>query len=153
MSEEPSALFEAVGLLHQGERAAARAALERLWATLAPGAVLERVVVCHYLADAQDSAADELAWDVRALALASSDPAPSVAQPVGGAMLSVESFFPSLHLNLAAGYEKTGDLERAREHVRMAAAGAARLPDTPMAQGTASAIARLAARLERGVEP
>ncbi|MFK0253568.1 hypothetical protein [Streptomyces sp. NPDC090445] len=59
---------QAVILLHAGDREEARNRLRELWSELGEdGAGLHRCTLAHYMADAQDDPADELAWDLRAL--------------------------------------------------------------------------------------
>lgn len=60
----------AVAIGHTESRPAAREALTLLWDELpaAGGRQLHRCVLAHHLADLQDEVADELAWDLRALA-------------------------------------------------------------------------------------
>ncbi|MFD0270577.1 hypothetical protein ACFVGY_29040 [Streptomyces sp. NPDC127106] len=62
---------QAVILLHAGDREEARNRLRDLWTELGEdGAGLHRCTLAHYMADAQDDPADELAWDLRALTAA-----------------------------------------------------------------------------------
>jgi hypothetical protein len=72
MSAEPPALewpviLEAVGGAQTGERPAGREGLLACWARTAPADHAYRCVLAHYLADVQDSLADEVAWDTTAL--------------------------------------------------------------------------------------
>ncbi|MFE3789029.1 hypothetical protein [Streptomyces goshikiensis] len=62
---------QAVILLHAGDREEARNRLGEIWAEIAAeGDSLHRCTLAHYMADAQDDPADELAWDLRALTAA-----------------------------------------------------------------------------------
>ncbi|MFF2398525.1 hypothetical protein [Streptomyces goshikiensis] len=62
---------QAVILLHAGDREEARNRLGEIWAEIgAEGDSLHRCTLAHYMADAQDDPADELAWDLRALTAA-----------------------------------------------------------------------------------
>ncbi|MFE3861574.1 hypothetical protein ACFXPT_14215 [Streptomyces goshikiensis] len=62
---------QAVILLHAGDREEARNRLAEIWAEIgAEGDSLHRCTLAHYMADAQDDPADELAWDLRALTAA-----------------------------------------------------------------------------------
>ncbi|MEU2395215.1 hypothetical protein [Streptomyces sp. NPDC007369] len=62
---------QAVILLHAGDREEARNRLRDLWTELGEdGTGLHRCTLAHYMADAQDDPADELAWDLRALTAA-----------------------------------------------------------------------------------
>jgi len=77
-----------------------------------------RCVIAHHMADLQERPEDELAWDLRALAAAEEVTDRRVKEH--DSSLAVRGFYPSLHLNLAASYRKTGDKVRARSHVAQA---------------------------------
>lgn len=138
---------QAVMLLHGGDREEARGRFLALWAEVGPdGDPLHRCTLAHYLADAQDDPADELAWDLRAL---------SAAQELTGrrpvprrARLAARAFSPSLHLGLAADYAGLGDQELARGHLRQARAAADVLVDGDYAAAVRAAISRLERRLD-----
>lgn len=67
----PTRIGQAVMLHRGGDREEARNRLGELWQELGPdGDALHRCTLAHYLADTQDDPADELAWDLRALAAA-----------------------------------------------------------------------------------
>ena len=141
-----TAAQEAIELLHRGERAAARERFTALWAELGDdGDPLARCTVAHYMADAQDEAAEELAWDLRALAAAATltDERAQSFHPT----LSVAGFLPSLQLNVAASYAKLGHKEEARRHLAEARIAAESLPGTELGRMTAAAIERLRAEL------
>lgn len=62
---------QAVILLHAGDREEARNRLGAIWSEIGEeGDALHRCTLAHYMADAQDEPADELAWDLRALGAA-----------------------------------------------------------------------------------
>ncbi|MEU9030009.1 hypothetical protein AB0D46_21315 [Streptomyces sp. NPDC048383] len=62
---------QAVILLHAGDREEARNRLGAIWSEIGEdGDSLHRCTLAHYMADAQDDPADELAWDLRALTAA-----------------------------------------------------------------------------------
>ena len=62
---------QAVILLHAGDREEARNRLGEIWSEIGEdGDSLHRCTLAHYMADAQDDPADELAWDLRALTAA-----------------------------------------------------------------------------------
>ncbi len=62
---------QAVILLHAGDREEARNRLGEIWSEIGEaGPPLHRCTLAHYMADAQDDPADELAWDLRALTAA-----------------------------------------------------------------------------------
>ncbi|MFV2112472.1 hypothetical protein ACFHW0_09035 [Micromonospora sp. LOL_025] len=132
-----------------GDRAAAREALTRLWDRVGgTGDALHRCTVAHHLADLQESVADEVAWDRRALA-AVADLSDERVQRHHGS-LRVRALLPSLHLNLADGYRRAGDLARAREHLAVAAPLAAELPDDGYGTMIRDAITRVGALLDAG---
>ncbi|MEU2440588.1 hypothetical protein ABZ595_31055 [Streptomyces rubradiris] len=144
----PDAVLTRIGqvvmLHHGGDREEARSRFLDLWAEIGEdGDPLHRCTLAHYLADTHDDPADELAWDLRALSAAEelTDGRP------GGDPGSVRGFLPSLHLNLAADYDKLGRAEAARSHLRRARSAARALADDGYGAGVRSAISRLALRL------
>ncbi|MET9963382.1 hypothetical protein ABZ128_30665 [Streptomyces sp. NPDC006326] len=141
---------QAVILLHAGDREEARNRLGELWNEIGEdGDGLHRCTLAHYLADAQDDPAEELAWDLRALAAADrlrpgprdGRSAPHEPHP------AVRVFYPSLHLNLAADYAKLRRTEAARAHLARARAATGALSDDGYGNGVRAAIARLERRL------
>lgn len=133
---------QAVILLHAGDREEARNRLGEIWAEIGTeGDSLHRCTLAHYLADAQDDPAEELAWDLRALTAAHADadgPGPPPA---------VRVFYPSLHLSLAADYVKLRRPEAARIHLARARAATGALADDGYGNGVRAAISRLECRL------
>ncbi|MER7762121.1 hypothetical protein [Streptomyces sp. NPDC097619] len=137
---------QAVMLLHAGDREEARNRLGALWAELgADGEGLHRCTLAHYLADAQDDPADELAWDLRALNAA--DGLDAEQEVPYGPAAQVRAFYPSLHLNLAADYVKLDRPEAARIHLARARAATTVLADDGYGDGIRAAIARLELRV------
>ncbi|MCB5168682.1 hypothetical protein LG634_28155 [Streptomyces bambusae] len=137
---------QAIMLLHAGDREEARNRLGAIWTEIgAHGDPLHRCTLAHYMADAQDDPADELAWDLRALNAADglADDRPAGREPAA----PVRSLYPSLHLNLAADYLKVQRPEAARVHLARARAASANLPDDGYGNGVRAAIARLEHRL------
>lgn len=61
---------------------------------------LEKCTAAHYVARHQDSAAQKLEWDLKALQLA-----------IQAQDDSLTSSYPSLYLNVGKGYEDLGDLD------------------------------------------
>jgi hypothetical protein len=135
-------LLAAIAQLHSG---AGSAALEMLWAGLDADDRFCRCVAAHYLADAQTDPREELRWDQLALAAATDASAEEFADAMPG--ITRASFMPSLHLNLAASYERIGDIARARDHAAAARSTASALPATELGELTRTAIERLAGRL------
>ena len=101
------------------------------------GDPLDRVALAHHMADVCDDPAEELEWDLRALAAA-------------GALTDTQTargFYPSLHLNLGEDYRKLGDPAAAREHLALARARLDALCDDDYATGIRLALDGLADRL------
>ncbi|MFE9630777.1 hypothetical protein [Streptomyces sp. NPDC006463] len=137
---------QAVILLHAGDREEARNRLGAIWSEIGEqGDALHRCTLAHYMADAQDEPADELAWDLRALGAAEElrDGPPAHREP----HRSMRAFYPSLHLSLAADYVKLQRPEAARVHLARARAATGALPDDGYGNGVRAAIARLERRL------
>ena len=138
-------ILAAVATLHRGERDQGRDELEAIWARIEPDDYFHRCVVAHYLADAQSDPAEELRYDQLALAAARrATPAEFDGRFPG---MTLASFFPSLHLNLAADYERVGEITLARMHAAEAKAASAALPPTQLGDLTRDAIARITRRL------
>lgn len=123
--EKMAAITAAIGLGHAGDRAGARAELERLWGET--GDPLHRCTIAHFVADLQDAVADELRWDERALAVAAelTDERAQQHDP----SFRVRAFLPSLHLNLADAHRRLGNVPAARHHLTAAEADIDSLPD------------------------
>ncbi|MET9691420.1 hypothetical protein ABZY81_23585 [Streptomyces sp. NPDC006514] len=151
---------QAVILLHAGDREEARNRLGEIWSEIGEeGDSLHRCTLAHYMADAQDDPADELAWDLRALTAAADLPADlpgdqsGTRPPRDGRPARWEPhpelrvFYPSLHLNLAADYVKLHRPEAARVHLARARAATGALADDGYGNGVRAAIARLERRL------
>ncbi|WP_258309794.1 hypothetical protein [Streptomyces sp. CG 926] len=164
---------QAVILLHAGDREEARNRLGEIWSEIGEeGDSLHRCTLAHYMADAQDDPADELAWDLRALTAAAADgqedepqderqDGPGTGSPQDGRPARWEPhpamrvFYPSLHLSLAADYVKLQRPEAARIHLARARAATAALSDDGYGNGVRAAIAQLERRLaaEPGAGP
>jgi hypothetical protein len=129
-----------------GDRAGAYATFTALWASVGPdGDPLHRVALAHHTADVCDDPAEELEWDLRALAAADSL-TDSRAQEYHSS-LAVRGFYPSLHLNLGEDYRKLGDLAAAREQLTLARSRLDALCDDDYAAGIRLALDGLAERL------
>lgn len=148
---EPDATTARIGrgleLGQRGERAAAREVFAEVWDDIGAdgGDPLHRCALAHAMADVQDEVAEELVWDLRALAAAElvtdERAAPAgVTSPVAG-------FYPSLHLNVGECYRRLGQLERAREHLRAGRAAVGALADDGYGQMVKGGLDRLAERL------
>ncbi|WP_053742581.1 MULTISPECIES: hypothetical protein [unclassified Streptomyces] len=143
---------QAVMLHHGGDREEARDRFLGLWAEIGEdGDPLHRCTLAHYMADTQDDPSDELAWDLRALSAAeelSDERVAEVVQHEGA--LAVRALYPSLHLNLAADYEKLARPDAARTHLRIARGTSDALGDDGYGDGVRAAIGRLESRLGEG---
>lgn len=144
------ALIEIIALLHRGERVAARERFAAVWQQLAADDWFHRCVLAHYMADAQDSVLEELTWDERALQAAeAADPGdfdgrfPEV---------TLASFYPSLHLNVASCLERLGRKVEALDHARRADRAAIALGTGPLAKMTRDGIANLLLRLHSAAQ-
>jgi hypothetical protein len=110
-----------------GRRADAREQLTAFWERLGPrGDPLRRVTVAHFLADLQDPARGELAWDERALAAVADLTDDHADQQHAGSR--VRGFLPSLHLNLADVHRRLRNEPATREHLASAEASTPDLP-------------------------
>lgn len=136
----------AVELGQRGERQNARQLFPELEEQIGPdGDALHRVALAHAMADVQDDARDELAWDLRALQAADAVTDERAAQ--AGVAGPVTGFYPSLHLNLGEDYRKLGDLPAARRHFELGQVAAAVLGDDGSSRMISGGLERLAARL------
>ena len=97
---------------------------------------VEKFTAAHYLARHQDSVAEKLEWDLRALQLA-----------LQVQDSSTTASYPSLYLNVGKGYEELGDLEQARSNYQLALSYAHHLPTEEygkmIKQGIKSGLKRL----------
>lgn len=134
-------------MLHRaGDREEARGRFLGLWSEIGEnGDPLHRCTLAHFMADAQDDPADELAWDLRALSAADELTDDRLAEHHRS--LAVRAFYPSLHLNLAADYEGLGQFEAARGHLRSARGAVGALGDDGYGDGIRAAIDRLERKL------
>ncbi|GGZ42199.1 hypothetical protein [Streptomyces poonensis] len=149
----PDAVMTRIGqvvmLHHGGDREEARSRFLDLWAEIGEdGDPLHRCTLAHYMADAQDDPADELAWDLRALAAAEELTDGRVAEHHRS--LVMRAFYPSLHLNLAADYTRLGRAETARSHLRLARGAVDALADDAYGNGVRAAMDRLEHQLNGG---
>ncbi|MFF0146271.1 hypothetical protein ATK36_1339 [Amycolatopsis sulphurea] len=129
-----------------GDRAGAKIDLLALWERIGEdGDPLHRCALAHHLADVCDEPAEELEWDLRALAAADSLTDARVQEH--HATLAVRGFYPSLHLNLGEDYRKLGDFEAARRHLAAAREKLDALGEDDYAEGIRLALDGLAGRL------
>ncbi|NMD59713.1 UNVERIFIED_ORG: hypothetical protein FNL38_101262 [Nocardia globerula] len=139
-------IMQAQELASSGDRAGARSAFENVWRDVGTDP-LHVVTLAHYMADVQDDPADELRWDLRALQAA--DSLTDARAQEHHSTLQVAGFYPSLHLNLAADYNKLGRVAEAHEHLTKAEDAAGTLTDDGYGRMIRGAIARLRAEFDR----
>jgi hypothetical protein len=142
----------ALALGQQGRRAESREAFSGIWSELgADSDPLHRLTLAHHMADVQDDAGEELAWDLRALAAA--EEVTDERAAAAGASGPVAAFYPSLHLNLGEDYRKLGDLPAARSHLDLGSRAAATLGDDAYGSMIKAGLAGLADRLAAKGDP
>lgn len=145
-------LGQAIALGQEGRRDEARAAFAGIWTDVDDGGdPLQRCMTAHHAADVQDDPADELAWDLRALAAAESVTDQRAA--AAGATGPVAAFYPSLHLNLGEDHRKLGDLAEARRHLDLGLQAASSLGDDAYGSMIKDGLAGLAERVSAGDSP
>ncbi|AZM78899.1 hypothetical protein D1J63_31110 [Streptomyces sp. KPB2] len=144
----PTRIGQVVMLHHAGDREEARHRFLALWAEIGEhGDPLHRCTLAHYLADTQDDPAEELAWDLRALSAAEELTEDRFADR-HEATSAARALYPSLHLNLAADYDRLGHREAARLHLRRARTAAESLAPGRYGAGVRASIDRLELRLD-----
>ena len=127
------------------DRGGARRIYAGLWEAVGEtGDPLHRCAIAHGMADVQDSPAAELVWDLRALAAAHEL---TNARLEAAGMGTLEGLLPSLHLNLADVYRRTGEPEKARAHVDAAHGALAALPGDQYAQMIRTSLDRVSTSL------
>jgi hypothetical protein len=149
MSNDPlmERITAAIEQLHAGKKEEAREAFSELWHIMSGDPDPFHVcILAHYMADAQDDVGSELVWDLRALEAA--DRVTDGRVKEHHASLTIDSFYPSLHLNVGDAFLRSGNVEQARLHVRAAETAVQNLPDTPLAEMTRKGIVALADRVE-----
>jgi hypothetical protein len=133
-------ILAAIATLHSGDRERARDQLGAIWAHVDLDDRFHRCVIAHYMADAQTDPVEELRWDQIALAAAIGASPAEFDDRFPGVTLA--SFLPSLHLALAADYERLGELTLARMHAAEAADAARVLPDGDLTRAAIDALGR-----------
>jgi hypothetical protein len=131
---------EGMRLREQGHSPEAKALMETLVPAVEAGddAYL-KIFLAHSLADVQESVEDELAWDLKALALMdelTDELALDRGNPGGRTAL-----LPSLHLNLAVCYQRLGDRDNARRHYELGEAHLDALTDDTYGDSIRAAFA------------
>lgn len=139
-------LAEASALATAGDRAAARARYEEIWAGLGPdGDPLHVVTLAHQFADLQDDPRVALDWDLRALAAVERLTDERARQYHDS--LRVDAFRPSLHLNVADNLARLGRTDEALAHLELAEVALPILPDDGYGAMVRGGITRLRAGL------
>ncbi len=139
----PAEIARAQQLALGGDRPGAVVAFDRVWRQLGPGSdPLHRIRLAHYLADVQDSPAEELDWDLRALAVADSVPRDAPA------WAAIRGLYASLQVNVAADYEELGRREESGDHLAQAQAAERDLPADGYGSLVRSEIEALRRRLD-----
>lgn len=137
-------ISEALDLFNAGRRGEARSAFAAIWSEIeTDGDPFHQCVLSHYMANAQDDPEAELVWNRRALAAADS----IVKERPDTASLSVLSFYPALHLNLADALFRAGDIPGASRHIALARQASDGLKHDSHGEQVRGAIENLAARL------
>lgn len=107
-------IMETFRLYCRGDQAEARKQMAALWEELETGGLAyHRCLLAHFRADTQHELADELEWDLRALAIAEE----ATEKGDDSTTAAVKKFLPSLHMNLADDFRRQGDFPSARRHV------------------------------------
>jgi hypothetical protein len=131
---------EGIALREQGRSPEAKALMEPLVAEVDSGDdAFAKVFLAHSLADVQENPEDELAWDLRALALM--DELTDQRAIERGNPGGKNALLPSLHLNLAVDYRRLGDDANARRHFDLGQAHLDALADDAYGDSIRSAFA------------
>ncbi|WP_069817092.1 tetratricopeptide repeat protein [Streptomyces sp. TP-A0874] len=142
---------QAVMLHRAGDREEARNRFAWLWEELGEeGDPVERCTLAHYMADTQDDPVQALTWDLRALAAA--DDGLDDARSRRRLSPAIRCLYPSLHLNLAADYDRLGRPDEARAQLARARSTAAALAEDEYGDGVRAAIHRWEQRLSGGAD-
>jgi hypothetical protein len=129
-----------IALREEGRPAEARLLMEGLISEVEGGSdAFAKVFLAHSLADVQETAENELAWDLRALAFMD-DLTDERAREQGNAG-GKNALLPSLHLNLAVDYKRLGDDTRAQRHYELGEAHLGALSDDPYGDNIRTAFA------------
>ncbi len=99
---------QGMSLEGEGKRQEAAEIFQQAWNIASDD--VEKCVAAHYVARHQNSIADKLQWDELALQLAMN------VKDDG----SIKGIYPSLHLNIAKGYEDLHDFREAQKHYELA---------------------------------
>ncbi|TCC52560.1 hypothetical protein E0H75_02010 [Kribbella capetownensis] len=135
-----AAIREGIALREQGRSPEAKALMEALVVEVDSGDdAFAKVFLAHSLADVQENPEDELAWDLRALALM--DELTDQRAVERGNAGGKNALLPSLHLNLAVDYRRLGDDANACRHFELGQAHLDALADDAYGDSIRSAFA------------
>jgi hypothetical protein len=113
----------------------------RLWTQYGvDGRPLQRCTIAHFLADTEQSVAQELEWDLLALEAATGCADSKDRDAVDEA---VASFLPSLHLNVGDAYRRSGERDFALQHAVNGIARIGSLPEGGYGDIVRSGLTRL----------
>jgi hypothetical protein len=144
-SPEMKEILDAIVIL-KDDKERGRALLLQLWEDPASqGKPLRLCALGHVLADTESDIAAELEWDLRALEAATGS---REAEDKEAVPPVPESYLPSLHLSVANGYRRLGDLGRARRHVIFASNHIGALSDDAYGNLVRGGLRRLQAALD-----
>ncbi|NGO72209.1 hypothetical protein [Streptomyces boncukensis] len=148
-------LGQAIMLHRGGDREEARNRLAALWQEAEEsGHLFHRCTIAHHMADTQDDPADELRWDLCALAAADALTGRREARDRWAEHVrAVRSLYPALYLNLASDHAKLGDGPSARRELTRARGVLGELADDTYGAGIRAAVARLETRLAGSTPP
>lgn len=121
-----------------GNSEAARRLFEQAWSEATDD--YQACIAAHYLARQQESDDETFHWNQEALrrAEAANDE-------------RVESFYPSLYLNMWKSHEEAGDLEEARRYYELAAERLGEVPEGEYGDVVREGVARALKRIGRGI--
>ena len=143
------AVLAAVTAALGGERDRGRELLLACWADTCQTDHAQRCVLAHYLADLESDLGAEVRWDRVALeehARVGDGDLAAIGIPSARGML------PSLHLNLADGLLRSGDVAGARLHLEAGKAGQDVLGDDGYGGMIRDGLQRLAGRIEEAAQ-
>jgi hypothetical protein len=140
---------EGIALHTAGDHVAARTLFAGLWARVDAGTdPLIRCAIAHAMADVEPDPRTAVDWDVRALAAA--DEVDQTHLEAAGTSAQAADLYPSLHLNLAAGYQRLGDASLAGHHIARGRSALAAISPGDYARMIEAAFARIEAALTTG---
>lgn len=139
MSDDDMAeVLTALGRLQAGD-ADARPVLMALWVSAPQASPVRRCTLAHFLADMETEVAAELAWDRIALEAATG----SGSGDGDAVTAQLETFLPSLHLNVGDALRRMGNAGLARFHAQAGLRRAHALPADGYGAAVRAALERL----------